>query len=182
MSEYFHVEKPFLDQLAALGWNVTDQGHGFIPSDPAKSLRTNFREWFLPNVFRNAIRANNLTPDAKPWLTDRQIGDLRDQILRQPNLTLLEADETTQGLFLKIQVDRNEVTGEADPVVKLIDFIQPERDEQDRICKRYASVDSQLEAQRDKQDKLLNLKRGLMHDLLTGRVYLPAAEHKEVAI
>ncbi len=35
MSEYFHVEKPFLDQLAALGWTVIDQGHGFIPSDPA---------------------------------------------------------------------------------------------------------------------------------------------------
>ncbi len=52
MSEYLHVEKPFLQQLAALGWNVIDQGQGFIPSDPSKSLRTNFREWFLPEVFR----------------------------------------------------------------------------------------------------------------------------------
>ena len=25
MSEYLHVEKPFLDQLAALGWDITDQ-------------------------------------------------------------------------------------------------------------------------------------------------------------
>ena len=25
MSEYLHVEKPFLDQLAALGWTVIDQ-------------------------------------------------------------------------------------------------------------------------------------------------------------
>ena len=24
MSEYFHVEKPFLDQLATLGWTVID--------------------------------------------------------------------------------------------------------------------------------------------------------------
>ena len=38
MSEYFHVEKPFLDQLAALGWKVIDQGQGFIPSDPADWL------------------------------------------------------------------------------------------------------------------------------------------------
>jgi len=37
MSEYPHVEKPFLDQLATLGWTVIDQGHGFIPSDPAAS-------------------------------------------------------------------------------------------------------------------------------------------------
>jgi len=26
MSEYLHVEKPFLDQLAALGWTAIDQG------------------------------------------------------------------------------------------------------------------------------------------------------------
>jgi type I restriction enzyme R subunit len=40
MSEYSFVEKPFLDQLATLGWTVIDQGRG-IPTDPAKSLRTN---------------------------------------------------------------------------------------------------------------------------------------------
>lgn len=41
MSEYLHVEKPFLDQLTALGWTVIDQGQGlgFIPADPAASLR-----------------------------------------------------------------------------------------------------------------------------------------------
>ncbi|MBU2719880.1 hypothetical protein HF563_10950, partial [Acidithiobacillus ferridurans] len=48
MSEYLHVEKPFLDQLAALGWEVVDQGQGFIPTDPAASLRGSFREWLLP--------------------------------------------------------------------------------------------------------------------------------------
>jgi hypothetical protein len=25
MSEYFHVKKPFVDQLAGLGWNVADR-------------------------------------------------------------------------------------------------------------------------------------------------------------
>ncbi len=127
MSEYLHVEKPLLDQLRNLGWTVIDQGQGFIPSDPAPSLRTGFREWILPEVFRDAVRSINLTPDGKPWLTDRQLDDLRDQILRQPNRTLLEANEATQGLFLKAQVDANEVTGESDPVVKLIDFAHPER-------------------------------------------------------
>lgn len=88
MSEYLHVEKPFLEQLGALGWQVVDQGQTCIPSDPAKSLRTSFREWFLPEVFRDAVRAINLAPDGTPWLTDRQLDDLRDQILRQPNHTL----------------------------------------------------------------------------------------------
>ncbi len=121
MSEYFHVEKPFLDQLSALGWKIVDQGCGMIPSDPAASLRENFREWLLPSVFRDAVRSIN------PWLTDRQLEDLRSQILRQPNRTLLESNEEIQKLIFKAQVDLNEVTGEADPVVRLIDFQHPER-------------------------------------------------------
>lgn len=51
------------------------------------------------------------------------------QILRQPNRTLLEANEAIQALFLKAQVDRNELTGESDPVVQLIDFVHPERNQ-----------------------------------------------------
>lgn len=127
MSEYLHVEKPFLDQLATLGWTVIDQGAGVIPSNPAASLRESFREWLLPAVFRAAVRAINLTADGKAWLTDRQLDDLRDQMLRQPNRTLLEANEAVQALYLKTQVDVNELTGEPDPVVQLIDFTHPER-------------------------------------------------------
>lgn len=129
MSEYLHVEKPFLDQLATLGWTVIDQGQGFIPSDPTVSLRRSFREWLLPDIFRDAIRRINTNTDGSPWLTDRQLDDLRDQILRQPNRTLLEANEAVHSLYLKAQVDRNEVTGEADPVVQLLDFAHPERNQ-----------------------------------------------------
>ena len=125
MSEYLHVEKPFLDQLGALGWTVVDQGQGFIPTDPGKSLRGSFREWMLPEVFRDALRAINRTPHGQAWLTDRQLDDLRDQLLRQPNRTLLEANEAAQALLFKAQVDVNELTGEPDPVAKLIDFVHP---------------------------------------------------------
>lgn len=125
MTEYALVEKPFLDQLAELRWTVVDQGVGVIPSDPARSLRTSFREWLLPDVFRAAVHSINTADDSKPWLTDRQLDELRDQILRQPNRTLLEANEAIQALLFKTQVDRNEVTGEQDPVVKLIDFANP---------------------------------------------------------
>lgn len=127
MSEYLHVEKPFLDQVAALGWTVIDQGCGMIPSDPSLSLRGSFREWLLPEVFRSSVRALNRTADGREWLTDRQLDDLRDQILRHPNRTLLEANEAVQAFFLKAQVDVNELTGEQDPVVQLIDFVHPER-------------------------------------------------------
>ncbi len=124
MSEYHHVEKPFLEQLASLGWDTIDQGQE-IPSDPGKSLRLNFRQWLLPEVFTKSVAALNITADGKPWLSVKQQQDLQDQILRQPNRTLLEANEAIQKLLFKAQVDVNEVTGEQDPVVKLIDFVNP---------------------------------------------------------
>ena len=114
-----------MHQLQGLGWQIIDQGPD-IPSDPTKSLRLNFRQWLLPDVFAKSVAALNTTADGKSWLTDKQLQDLQDQILRQPNRTLLEANEAIQKLLFKAQVDVNEVTGEQDPVVKLIDFANPD--------------------------------------------------------
>jgi len=125
VSEYTEVERPFLDQLAAQGWTVIDQGGG-VPQEAASSLRGHFREWLLPDVFDEAVRAINRTDDGREWLTPRQLEDLRAQLLRQPNRSLLEANEAVQSLLFKAQTDTNELTGEADPVVKLIDFHHPE--------------------------------------------------------
>ncbi len=125
MSEYTEVEQPFLHQLQELSWETIDQRQD-IPSDPTKSQRLNFRQWLLPEVFAQSVTGLNTTADGKPWLTAKQLQDLQDQILRQPNRTLLEANEAIQKLLFKAQVDVNEVTGEQDPVVKLIDFATPE--------------------------------------------------------
>lgn len=38
MSEYRFVERPFLTQLEALGWDVVDLGEG-IPKSPGTSYR-----------------------------------------------------------------------------------------------------------------------------------------------
>lgn len=78
MSEYTEVERPLLDQLAALGWTVIDQGTG-VPQDASGSLRQNFRQTLLPGVFDEAVRAINTTPSGQPWLTTRQLDDLRTQ-------------------------------------------------------------------------------------------------------
>lgn len=125
MSEYTEVEQPFLAQLSAQGWDVIDQGQD-IPSDPTKSRRSSFREWLLPEVFARAVAKFNPGSDGSTWLTEKQLHDLQEQILRQPNRTLLEANEAIQNLLFKAQVDVNETTGEQDPVVRLIDFHQPE--------------------------------------------------------
>jgi hypothetical protein len=56
MSEYLFIEKPFLDHLRALGWEVIDQGAHAIPGDPAASLRDDFREVTLRRVFCETVR------------------------------------------------------------------------------------------------------------------------------
>ncbi|WP_445362973.1 type I restriction endonuclease subunit R [Microbulbifer sp. ANSA003] len=125
MSEYTEVEQPFLQQLEGLKWLCVDQGQE-IPQDPSKSLRQNFRQWILPEIFNTAVSSINKTNTGDEWLSKKQLQDLHDQITRQPNRTLLEANEAIQKLLFKAQVDVNEVTGEQDPVVKLIDFANPE--------------------------------------------------------
>jgi type I restriction enzyme R subunit len=127
MSEYAHVEKPLLTQLAGLGWTVIDHGASAIPHDPAISLRASFRELVLPAVFRDAVLTLNQTLDGRDWLAERQLASLVDDIFRQPHKTLLEANEAVQAFLFKAQVDRNELTGEIDPTVRLIDFAHPER-------------------------------------------------------
>ncbi len=126
MSEYQFVEKPFLDQLAALGWHVIDQGPLF-PTDPTKSLRTSFREINLRGVFKESVRSINLTEDGHPWLTDKQLDELYDQLCHFPAKSLNEANESVLSLLFRAQVDLNELTGEEYPNVHLIDFKHPER-------------------------------------------------------
>ena len=126
MSEYAYVEKPFLDQLAALGWDVIDQGPAF-PTDPAKSLRADFRAVVLRDIFNQSVRSINLTDKGQPWLTDKQFDELHDQIFHQPGHSLLGANENVLKLLCRTQVDVNELTGEEYPNVQLIDFHHPER-------------------------------------------------------
>ena len=77
------------------------KARAFIPTDLGKSLRGSFRECILPEVFRDAVRAINRTSNDEAWPTDRQLDDLRDQLLRQPNRTLLEANETARAHLFK---------------------------------------------------------------------------------
>ena len=125
VSEYQNVEKPFLDQLAALGWQVIDQGAGF-PTDPAKSLRPDFKTVLLKDAFNQGVRNINRTPDGRPWLTDKQLDELYDQLVRPPGHSLVEINETVLQLLFRAQTDVNQLTGEEDPNVRLIDFQQPE--------------------------------------------------------
>lgn len=122
MAEYINVEKPFLDKLRQLGWQVIDQGIG-VPQDPTKSLRENFKQVLLPQVFKDSIRAINKTPDGREWLTDRQLEDILFEIENFHGVTLHEANKDIHRLLLKgTTVNQNELTGEISPTVRLVDF------------------------------------------------------------
>ena len=121
MSEYQFVEKPLLSQLASMGWQVIEQGSG-IPQDPTLSLRAGFREVLLKTEFINAAKALNTLEDGKPWLSDGQLESLFEDFSHFDTTDLLKANETFLSRLYRWQVDSNEVTGEQDPVVNIIDF------------------------------------------------------------
>ena len=124
MSEYNIVEKPFLDQLDALGWEVIDQGT-VIPHDPSKSLRNSFMEVTLEDTFKAAVKRLNTTDDGQFWLTDKQLNELHVEITSQSGTNLHVINEKVLNLLYRIQVDKNELTGEEEPNVSLIDFKSP---------------------------------------------------------
>lgn len=126
MAEYNNVEKPFLEKLRELNWKVIDQGSFGIPKDPAKSLRSSFKEVTLKEEFLTTVKRINTT-HGKEWLTDKQLEDLYSDITatEKSNLALLEANKLVFEKLIgktKTTVSENEITGEQNPLVKLIDF------------------------------------------------------------
>lgn len=122
MAEYINVEKPFLDKLRQLGWQVIDQGLG-VPQNPAKSLRNSFKQFLLPGVFKESIKTINKTVDGTKWLTDNQLDEILFEIQNFAGKSLHEANKEIHRLLIKgTSVAVNELTGEQNPTVRLIDF------------------------------------------------------------
>ncbi len=67
IDERNHVEKPLLDQLAGLGWEIIDLE---MKQQPAQSFRDSFTEVVMLPVLRHQLKVIN------PWLEDDQVGQL----------------------------------------------------------------------------------------------------------
>ena len=65
LDERNHVEKPLLDQLAGLGWEVIDLTD--MKQVPADTHRESFTEVVTPPVLRERLKVIN------PWLEDNQV-------------------------------------------------------------------------------------------------------------
>lgn len=103
-----------------MNWTVVEQPSG-IPTDPTKSLRTSFREVVIKSEFIKAVNAINLH-EGKSWLTPEQLEGLYEDFTNFGVRSLLENNQQFIERINKWQVDENVITGEQNPVVKIIDF------------------------------------------------------------
>jgi type I restriction enzyme R subunit len=114
LDEYSHVEKPFLEQLAGLGWDVLELQ---MQQQPGQSFRTSFSEVVLKPKLREALVKIN------PFLTDAQVDELERKITTFQKSSLLENNQQVLHYLLEnTTVSKNELTGELSPTVRFIDF------------------------------------------------------------
>lgn len=114
LDEYNHVEKPFLEQLAGLGWEVLELQ---IQQQPEQSFRTSFSEVVLKPKLREALVKIN------PFLTNAQVDELERKITTFQKSSLSESNQQVLHYLLEnTTVSKNEQTGELSPTVRFIDF------------------------------------------------------------
>lgn len=115
IDERNHVEKPLLDQLAGLDWDVFDLDNKQAPKDTG---RDNFAEVVMGSVLREQLKVIN------PWLEIDQIEEVVKQLTANfPSNNLLENNRHAFNLLLEnTSVSENRQTGEKSPTVKFIDF------------------------------------------------------------
>ncbi|MGS0686530.1 type I restriction endonuclease subunit R [Nakamurella sp. GG22] len=115
LDERNHVEKPMLEQLAELGWEVIDLSASQRPAD---SQRESFAQVVMLPVVRQQIKLIN------PWLEDDQVEDVVRQLTADfSSSTLIDNNRHVfQLLTENISVGVNRQTGERSPTVKIVDF------------------------------------------------------------
>lgn len=117
LDERNHVEKPLLDQLAGLGWEIIDLDSTQNPSD---SHRSNFTEVVMLPVLRKQLKVIN------PWLEDDQVDEVVKQLTASfPSTGLLENNKHLFSLLIEnTSVSENRHTREQSPTVRFVDFTQ----------------------------------------------------------
>ncbi len=91
------VEKPFVAQLLALGW----QHMAGSLDAPAATGRSHFAEVVQEGVLRERLRALNPGPDGLPWLDDGRLSEAVAAITRLGTHKLMEANEKATALLAK---------------------------------------------------------------------------------
>ena len=95
--ELTDVEKPFVAQLQALGWQYVE---GSL-DDPAVTGRSSFTQVIQESVLREQLHALNPGPDGAPWLDDGRLAEAVAALTRLGTHKLMEANEKATALLIK---------------------------------------------------------------------------------
>jgi type I restriction enzyme R subunit len=127
IDERNHVEKPLLDQLDRLGWEIIDLDS---KQHPADSNRESFTEVVMLPVLRDQLRIIN------PWLADDQVEEVIKQLTASfPSTGLLENNRHLFHLLMEnTSVGENRKTGEKSPTVRFVDFKQRDNNRFIAVC------------------------------------------------
>jgi type I restriction enzyme R subunit len=113
LDERNHVEKPLLDQLAGLGWDVLDLE---MKQQPGETFRDSFTEVALLPVLRQQLQVIN------PWLQPDQVEEVVKQLTANfPSSSLLENNRHVFTLLQEnTSISENRQTGEKSPTVTTV--------------------------------------------------------------
>lgn len=131
LDEYAKAEKPFIDQLVALGWTYLEGNTAAHLHDVACTERDNFREVLLKGRLRAAIRRINTDEAGEPWLDEERITEAVSALERLRGPGLIEANKEATDLLLRgttVAGDPERHAGR-DQVVRYIDFDNPENND-----------------------------------------------------
>lgn len=121
------VEKPLLDQLAGLGWDVIDLDG---KQQPEATYRKNFAEFVMEPVLQDQLKIIN------PWLEDDQVDEVVKRLTASfPGNSLIDNNRHALSLLLEnTSVAENRQTGEQSPTVRYIDFDCADKNRFIAIC------------------------------------------------
>lgn len=127
LDERLHVEKPFLDQLKGLGWDVIDCDN---QQTPAQTFRKSFAEVVMLPVLRKQLKIIN------DWLEDDQIEEVIKQLTASfPGTNLIQNNRHVLNMLLEgTSVSENRKTHEKSPSVRFVDFKQRQNNSYIAVC------------------------------------------------
>lgn len=128
LDERDHVEKPLLEQLRGLGWEIIDLTD--MTQNPADTFRESFNEVIMLPVLREQLQIIN------PWLEADQNEEVVKQLTASfPSTGLVENNQYVLQLLLEnTSVSDNRQTGESSPTVCYIDFENRENNRFIAVC------------------------------------------------
>lgn len=127
IDERNHVEKPFLDQLKGMEWEIVDLD---LKQHPSDSYRQSFTDVVMISILKERIKIIN------PWIEDDQVDEVIKQLTANFTGTgLLQNNRQVFHMLMEnTSVSENRKTGEKSPTVKFIDFVEKDNNRFIAVC------------------------------------------------